>query len=158
MRPVSEQVARNIPRLPPAPRSMTRSEQAPQDGHRPSDRCDDAEFLRRVSLDLCGTLPSPMKWKLFWRTTLQTSVPRKLMNCWKLRPMPLGGPRNSATTPQQRSAVDQRRRPTRHVKPAWYDWLKRRIADNVPYDELLPALCRARVASRGNPIWITARI
>ncbi len=63
----------------------------------PSELCTDAEFLRRVSLDLTGTLPAPSEVKRFWLTRPQTSEVERSMSYWNDLLTRRGGQRDSAT-------------------------------------------------------------
>jgi hypothetical protein len=110
----------------------------------PSDRAGDAEFLRRVRLDLTGTLPaaeevtrfledkSPDKrarkvdelletpaYAAWWTTKLCDFTGNSEQNLNNVSPM-----RNSA--PQE-----------------WYSWIHRRVKENVPYDELASGIINA---------------
>lgn len=112
----------------------------------PSDLCDDAEFLRRLSLDLTGTLPSADEAAKFLADRSPEKRTRKideLLNrpayaaWWATRLCdftgnsdrtgPLGGEQglNGATS------------------RLWYAWLHRRVADNVPYDRIVEGITLA---------------
>ena len=65
----------------------------------PSDVCTDSEFVRCVSLDLSGTLPTADDVREFWRTSRPTSGRRRSMNCSRRRRTPRGGRRGCATGP-----------------------------------------------------------
>ena len=104
----------------------------------PSDLSTDAEFLRRVSLDLTGTLPTPAEIDRFlsdpgadkraqkidellgrptyaaWWTTRLCDFTGA--NAAQLKEGPFDGPR---------SAVQ------------WYAWIFQRVAENRPYDEIV---------------------
>jgi hypothetical protein len=112
----------------------------------PSDVCTDAEFLRRVSLDLTGTPPAPEEVEAFLADTAADKRARKveeLLNrpayaAWwatKLcdytgnseRSGPLGGEQGL-----NRAKAGQ-----------WYDWVYRRVRDNEPYDKLVAGIALA---------------
>jgi len=107
----------------------------------PSELCTDAEFLRRVSLDIAGTLPtaqdveafladvSPDKrarkidellerptyaaWWTTWLCDVTGNNPQKLGN--------VGVTQGSATR-------------------EWYDWIHQRVTRNVPYDQIVSGI------------------
>ena len=60
MRPVSDRVGGNYPAVTTRTKIDDLAAQKLRKlGIVPSETCTDAEFLRRLSLDMCGTLPSP---------------------------------------------------------------------------------------------------
>ena len=113
-------------------------------GEVPSLACADTEFLRRVSLDLTGTLPNPAEIESF----LADKSPNKrakaidrLLNTpayaawWTTRLCDLTG-----NNPQQQSDQLFQRQESRQ----WYEWIYRRVAENVPYDQLVAGLVLAK--------------
>jgi hypothetical protein len=112
----------------------------------PSDLCTDAEFLRRVSLDLTGTLPSAQEVEQFLADTstdkrakkVEELLSRPAYAAWwatKIsdftgnteRTGPLGGEQSL-----NRAKAGQ-----------WHDWLARRIRDNEPYDRIVEGIALA---------------
>ncbi len=112
----------------------------------PSVVCTDAEFLRRVSLDMTGTLPMPDEVESFLANRSPDKRARKIDELlerptyaawWTTRlcdwtgnseqNLPVGG--------------EQALRPDKSKQ--WYDWIYRRIADNVPYDQLVEGIVLA---------------
>ncbi len=113
----------------------------------PSEICTDAEFLRRVSLDMTATLPTPEQVRAFladrsldkrakkieallatpgyaaWWTTLLCDYsgnnPRQINN-------------NSGDLPLADRFSRQ-----------WYDWIQKRVADNVGYDKIVEGIVLA---------------
>ena len=64
----------------------------------PSELCTDAEFLRRVSLDLTGTLPTPSEVDgVPRRHVARQARAGRSTSCWSGRPTPPGGRRGCAT-------------------------------------------------------------
>lgn len=105
----------------------------------PSEVCSDADFIRRVTLDVTGTLPSAARVREF----LADSTPDKRA---RLVDELLETPAYAAWWTTQLSdwtgANDQQ---LNNVNPGarqagsqdWYDWIYRRVEQNVPYDELV---------------------
>lgn len=112
----------------------------------PSELCTDEEFLRRVSLDLTGTLPSPDDVLAFMANKRADKRERKIDEllerpayaAWwatKLGDMtgnseavgPLGGERGL----------------NRERSKHWYQWLHRRVQDNMPYDKIVEGIVLA---------------
>jgi hypothetical protein len=106
----------------------------------PSEICSDAEFLRRLSLDLTGTLPAPGEITAFLADTSLDKRARKIDELlsrpafaawWTTRLCDLMG--NS-----ERNLPEGGEQALRREKSAqWYDWIYRRVAENTPYDELV---------------------
>ncbi|MEX2173815.1 MAG: DUF1549 and DUF1553 domain-containing protein [Pirellulaceae bacterium] len=144
IRPVSDQVGDKYPQVAtPTKIDELVVQKLRKLGVVPSDLSTDAEFLRRVSLDLIGTLPtvgeveqfladaSPSKradkieqlmmtpaYAAWWTTKLCDYTGN---NDQKLNANQLGGARGGPT--QQ-----------------WYDWIHERVAGNVPYDEIVEGI------------------
>lgn len=107
----------------------------------PSELADDAMFLRRVSIDITGTLPTPSEIREFladenpakrqlkvdqllespayvaWWTTFFCDMTEN--NTTQLRNISYN---NNAASEQ------------------WYDWIHRRVRENVPYDEMISGI------------------
>lgn len=103
---------------------------------RPSDLCDDATFLRRVFLDVTGTLPTPREVRAFLANQSADKRAKKIDEllaspgyaalwatrfCDILRPSGFDG--KFAFT----EAAETRR---------FYEWLRARFLENTPYDQL----------------------
>jgi hypothetical protein len=104
----------------------------------PSDRSTDAEFLRRVSLDLVGTLPTAAEVEAFLADTNPNKRAEKIDQLletpayaawWTTRLCDWTG--NNDTKMNQlgtaRTVASQQ----------WYDWIYERVARNEPYDKLV---------------------
>lgn len=101
----------------------------------PSPVCSDAEFLRRVSIDLTGTLPTPDEIESFLADTSTDKRRRKVDQlldrpayaAWwtnKLCDFTGCNPREQAELGQQ-TAVQ------------WYRWIFGRVRENTPYDQIV---------------------
>ncbi len=101
----------------------------------PSERCSDAEFLRRASLDITGTLPLPAEVECF----LADSAPgkrKRLIDALLERPAYAAWWANkfcdyTGCSPNQQSEAGQQ------LAVQWYMWIYARLRENVHYDELV---------------------
>jgi hypothetical protein len=109
----------------------------------PSAVCGDAEFLRRVSLDLTGTLPMPAEIEKFLADPAADKRQRKIDELldspayaawWANR---LGDFTGNSRFGQGEGRIGQA-----HAVQ-WYSWLHRRLEENVPYDRIVAGLVLA---------------
>jgi Protein of unknown function (DUF1553)/Protein of unknown function (DUF1549) len=114
----------------------------------PSETCTDAEFLRRVSLDLTATPPSPDEIRKFLADPSPDKRARKIEELfqtpgyaawWATLLCDFGGndPRRlSAPTGDENffSSILSRQ---------WFDWVHRRIERNEPYDKIVAGIILA---------------
>ncbi|MEZ6131758.1 MAG: DUF1553 domain-containing protein [Planctomycetaceae bacterium] len=112
-------------------------------GIEPSPVCSDDEFLRRVSLDLTGTLPSADEVRSFRADTSPDKRDRKIDDLlktdayatwWGMKLSDLTGSNSQSlgTTDMNTPAADQ-----------WNAWLKRRVADNVGWNHIAAGIILA---------------
>lgn len=112
----------------------------------PSDLCTDAEFLRRVSLDLTGTLPTPKEVEAFLADTSASKRSAKideLLNrpgyaaWWATKLCDFTG--NSG------KQLNNLGNPTgpQGASREWFDWIRARVERNEPYDELVAGIVLA---------------
>lgn len=91
----------------------------------------DAEFLRRVTLDLTGTIPSAADARAFLADT--TADKRA-----KLIDRLLSSPEHARHLQNVFDVMLMERRPDKHVpRAAWQDYLRTSFADNKPWDVLV---------------------
>lgn len=110
---------------------------------------DDLTFLRRVSLDLCGTLPTPAEIKQFVLDTRPDKRARKIDEL-------LESPAYAATwTTFFCDMTGNNSQELRDVSmnsdvaaQLWYDWIFDRVRRNVPYSELVRGIVLGK--SRSN--------
>jgi hypothetical protein len=106
----------------------------------PSELCSDGEFIRRVSLDLCGKLPRPEEVRAFLDDKSADKRARLIDRC-------LNDPDYAAVfalrwgsilrnTAKQGGQAEQ-------AAYAFHDWLRERIARNVPYDQFVRGILTA---------------
>lgn len=110
----------------------------------PSDQCDDAEFLRRVSLDVTGTLPTTQEVIAF----LNNSDPEKRRKkidellerpgyaaMWSTFLCDITGNNETQLNNFLPAGVP--------IASQWYQWIYKRVADNVPYDQIVEGIVTA---------------
>ncbi len=100
----------------------------------PSELADDAEFLRRLTIDTIGTLPTSEEVRDF----LADSDPEKRAK--KIEEL-LEHPMHAALWATKFSDITGNETPALEVprekhSQMWHDWLRARFAENLPYDEL----------------------
>jgi hypothetical protein len=113
----------------------------------PATAADDAEFLRRASLDLAGRIPSVAEVREFLADTSPDKRARAIDRL-------LNGPgyvNHFATTWQallipENNAANFR---LRIFVPAFQAWVQQQFADNVPYDKMVRELLTAQVSGDG---------
>ncbi|MCA9115524.1 MAG: DUF1553 domain-containing protein, partial [Planctomycetaceae bacterium] len=103
----------------------------------PAEECTDEEFLRRVSLDLIGTLPTPAEVEAFLADDGPDRRTRKIeellerpeyITWWTTRLCDLTGS-NAGYLGGTEMAQP--------VAQQWRDWIERRVRDNIGYDEIV---------------------
>ncbi|HSU67479.1 MAG TPA: DUF1549 and DUF1553 domain-containing protein [Tepidisphaeraceae bacterium] len=119
----------------------------------PSEVCTDAEFLRRVTLDVTGTLPPPDEVLKF------TNDPNPNKRSAKIDEL-LKTPTYTAwwttkfcdytgDSPRELNVGGNFNKNPGEMARQWYDWLYKRIAENRPYDEIVADIVLA--TSRTSP-------
>ena len=140
IRPVSDRVGKKYPAI----ASRTKVDELVVQKLRrlgvvPSDVCSDAEFLRRVRLDLTGTLPQADEVKAFLEDKSKDKRAKKIDSLlktpeyaawWTTKLCDFTG--NNEQQLNNLAPGNNRRR----AGSDWYNWIQRRVADNTPYDEL----------------------
>jgi hypothetical protein len=120
-------------------------------GEVPSDLGSDGEFLRRVSLDVTGTLPTEEEAVAFLADTSPDKRARKVDELldrpgyaawWATRFCDWTG--NNAQENQQ-NGPDRRNT----ASTLWYEWIRSRVADNTPYDQLVEGIVLAKSRNEG---------
>ncbi|HEX5103741.1 MAG TPA: DUF1549 and DUF1553 domain-containing protein [Pirellulaceae bacterium] len=112
----------------------------------PSERCTDEEFLRRASLDLTGTLPLPEEVRAFAadqsadkrRAKIDELLSRPTYAAWwatKFGDWTGNG--------EQTGPVGGEQGLRRRFSELWYEWLDRRLDENVPYDQIAAGIVLA---------------
>lgn len=107
----------------------------------PSGVCSDAEFIRRVSIDLTGTLPMPAEVEDFLADDSPGKRAAKIDELLK-RPAMAAWWANklcdfTGCNPGQQAELGQ------DYAAQWYMWVYRRLRENVPYDDLVAGILLA---------------
>ena len=138
LQPVSNRTGDQYPDV-PAPTEIDRLvvRKLSQLGIVPSELSSDEEFLRRVSLDLIGTAPTPAEIEAFLADERPDRRTRKIEELlerpeyvvwWTTRLCDLTGS-NAGYLGGTEMA--------RPVAQQWMDWIERRVRDNTGYDEIV---------------------
>jgi hypothetical protein len=115
---------------------------------KPSDLCDDATFIRRATLDITGTLPTPEELTKFLAdesAAKREHLVEALLNrpefadLWVMK---------FAELLQIRSRQDQF---SQKAALAYFDWLRDRMLANVPIDQIVRELLTANGSTLANP-------
>ncbi len=116
----------------------------------PSEVCTDAEFLRRVKLDLTGTLPTPKEIEKFLADASPDKRSKKIDELlespayaawWTTKLCDFTGNNDN----ELRNATPVRGRASQD----WYDWIYQRVANNTPYDELMAGIVLGQSRTEG---------
>ncbi len=110
--------------------------------------CTDAEFLRRVSIDMTGTLPTPDEITTFLNDKSTDKRDRKVDELLE-RPAYAAWWTNklcdfTGCNPKSISSLLEVAREDGYVKASeWYDWIYERVQRNEPYDRLVEGIMMA---------------
>ena len=151
LRPVSEFTGDNYPEV-PAPTKVDQLvvQKLRKLGIVPSELTTDEQFLRRVSLDIAGTLPTPTEV----RTFLADSDPdKRTKKIDQLLETPAYVAKMTTLLCDLTGNNDQQLvnvSPMR-IGPAqeWYDWIYDRVEKNMPYDKIAEGIILARSRLEG---------
>jgi hypothetical protein len=122
----------------------------------PSDLCTDAEFLRRVTIDTIGTLPTPDEYRAFMADTRADKRARKIDDLLA-HPMhaALWATKFCDVTGNNTDSLENPAQLKPKLSQMWHDWFRKRVADNVPYDEIVHGvLCATSRDGRSPEDWI----
>lgn len=147
MLPVSDKVGPKYPRLATASKVDEHVVgKLAKLGIIPSEVCTDTEFLRRVSLDLTGTLPTPDQITSFLSDKSSAKRAAKVDELlktpayaawWATRLSDFLG-----NNPRVLRGNGQNNYGDKFSRQ-WYDWMKERIAKNEPYDQMMAGIILA---------------
>ncbi len=110
----------------------------------PSDLCPDEEFLRRVTLDTIGTLPSPQDVRAFLADKSPNKRAKKIDELLA-HPMhaALWATKLCDVTGNNTDALENPQPTKPRLSQMWHEWLRKRVAENVPYDEIVRGILTA---------------
>jgi hypothetical protein len=114
----------------------------------PSEVCSDEEFLRRVSVDITGTMPTIDDYEKFLADTApdkrdklvdQLLQRKEFVDIWVMKWAELLQVRTIANRVEKKPML------------AYFNWLRDKIANNTPTDKMVQELLGARGGSFANP-------
>ncbi len=113
--------------------------------------CDDATYLRRVSLDIAGRLPTPDETRSF----LADSNPARRA-AW-IDQLLASGEYADYFANKWSAVLRNKRRDANYVRGtyAFHDWIRQSLYDNLPYDQFVRAIVAAQGELGDNPavVW-----
>ena len=122
----------------------------------PSELASDTEFLRRIYVDTIGSLPTPDEVRSFVSDTQKDKREKKIDELlahplhaalWATKYSDITG--NNTAALEQPNALQ----PVRSQQ--WHEWLRKRFADNMPYDEIVKNILTATSRDNMKPTeWI----
>lgn len=145
LQPVSDQYGKNYPQI----AANTKIDKLVVNklqklGMVPAETCDDAEFLRRVSLDLTGTLPAPHEIETFLKNNAPNKRSKKIDELIESPGYAAWWTTKLCDFTQNNyddlvNVAPVRELPSQH----WYDWIKKRVVDNEGYDKIVEGILLA---------------
>jgi hypothetical protein len=122
----------------------------------PSGPAADHEFLRRLYIDTIGSLPSPEEVRAFLADT-DPDKRSKLIDKLLAHPLhaAVWATKLSDITGNNTDALENPQQQRPKLSQMWHDWLRKRLADNMPYDELVRGiLCATSREGHSPEEWI----
>jgi hypothetical protein len=110
----------------------------------PSELSSDGEFLRRVTLDTIGTLPTPDEVRAFLADRSPDKREKKIDQLLA-QPMhaALWATKFCDITGNNTDALEQPQQRKMYLSQMWHDWFRKRLAENMPYDDLVKNILTA---------------
>jgi len=145
IQPVSDKFGPNYPKVPTPTRiDELVVQKLSKLGMVPSDLNTDAEFLRRVSLDMTGTLPTAAEVEAFLADTSADKRARKIDELLE-RPAYAAwwATKFSDWTGNNAGKLNNKQPDANVLAAHWYEWLRVRIEKNVPYDQIAEGIILA---------------
>jgi hypothetical protein len=123
----------------------------------PSRPAPDAEFLRRVTIDTIGCLPTPDEVRKFLTDKSPTKRAKKVEELLA-HPLhaALWATKFSDITGNNTAAIRALKGlPQARYSQMWHDWFRKRVAENMPYDEIVRGvLCATSREDRSVEEWL----
>ena len=111
----------------------------------PSQTCTDAEFIRRASLDITGTLPAAADVRTFLADDTTNKRERLVEELLEAPGYAAWWATRMADWTGNSSANLNNALPVQNVaSKLWFEWLRVRLDDNVPYDEIVEGIVEAQ--------------
>ncbi len=110
----------------------------------PSEVCSDAEFLRRVSLDMTGTLPTPKEIEAFVANLSPAKRAEKVDELLERPTYTARWATKLCEITGNSPRLFKGNAPAEEYSRHWYEWIARRVRENVPYDELVSGIVLGR--------------
>ncbi len=113
----------------------------------PADLADDAEFLRRVTLDITGTLPTTAALEAFLADSSSDKRAKQIdlllerpayAAWWTTKLCDITG-NSSANLQNSQQYVQDGAAPAMQ----WYSWMNKRVKENMPYDQIVAGIVLA---------------
>jgi len=111
----------------------------------PSDMSGDTEFLRRITIDMIGQLPSPEEVRAFLKDSSPDKRAKKIDELL-VHPLhaALWATKFSDITGNDTQALENQLVALKIKRSQqWHDWLRKRFQDNMPYDEMVRGILTA---------------
>jgi hypothetical protein len=110
----------------------------------PSDLAGDAEFLRRVTIDTIGSLPTPDEVREFLADKDPNKRAKKI-DALLAHPMhgALWATKFCDITGNNTDLLEQPQNVRQKRSQMWHDWFRKRIAENMPYDQIVEGVLTA---------------
>jgi len=119
-------------------------------GVTPSEQTTDAEFLRRLRLDLTGTLPAPSEVKEFLADKSPNKRAEKIDQLLQSDQYAAWWTTRLCDWTNNNSDQLVNASPMRDgTSQLWYDWINKRVANNTPYDEIAAGIVLGKSRSKG---------
>jgi Protein of unknown function (DUF1549)/Protein of unknown function (DUF1553) len=110
----------------------------------PSDLASDTEFLRRVTIDVTGSLPTTEEIRSFLADKSASKREKKIDDLLKnSRHAALWATKFSDITGNNTQALEQPADMQMKRSQMWHDWVRVRLEKNVPYDEIVKGMLTA---------------
>ena len=158
MLPISDQVGSKYPKVnATTPIDQAIATKLKKVGIVPSEVCTDQEFLRRVTLDVTGTLPTAQEVKSFLASKDSKKRQKKVDELlsrpayaawWATKLNDFQG-----NSPQQIRASQYIPRDV-NLSSDWYNWVYKRVLENKPYDEIVEGIVLASGRSKPDQSYI----
>ncbi len=110
----------------------------------PAELADDAEFLRRITIDTIGSLPSPDDIRAFLADKDTKKRDKKIDELLK-HPLhaALWATKFCDITGNNTPRLENPQPNKPKLSQMWHDWFRKRVADNMPYDEIVKGVLTA---------------